>query len=77
MGTFRISFFAFGPTELRILLAIGNIAVLLRNPVVHLLGHNWLLFDVGGVIGAAGMVLIFLFSAIKNTRQLYNEERLP
>ena len=77
VGTFRISFFAFGPTELRILLAIGNIALLLRNPVVHLFGHNWLLFDVGGVIGAAGMVLIFLFSAIKNTRQLYNQERLP
>lgn len=76
IGTFRISFFAFGPTELRILLAMGNIALLLRNPVVHLFNHNWLLFDVGGVIGAVGMVLIFVFSTIRNTRRLYQEEKL-
>ncbi|HEV2114174.1 MAG TPA: CDP-alcohol phosphatidyltransferase family protein [Terriglobales bacterium] len=77
IGTFRISFFAFGPTELRILLAIGNIALLLRGPMSHLFGHNWLLFDIGGVIGAAGMVLIFIYAAVTHTRQLYNEERLP
>ena len=77
VGTFRISFFAFGPTELRILLAMGNITVLLRGPVSRLFGHSWLLSDVGGVIGAAGMVFIFLLSAAKNTRKLYNLERLP
>lgn len=77
IGEFRISFFAFGPTELRILLAIGNVALYVRGPLSHLLGHTWLLFDVGGVIGAAGMLLIFLYAAITHTRQLYNQERLP
>ena len=37
LGEFRISFWRFGPTELRILLAIGNLA-LFWKPVVHLLG---------------------------------------
>src|ERR1700732_4973691 len=37
LGTFHLSFWKFSPTELRILLAIGNIALLYR-PVVHLFG---------------------------------------
>src|SRR5712672_786176 len=39
LGEFRISFWRFGPTELRILLAVGNLALFWR-PVVHLLGHS-------------------------------------
>ena len=34
IGTFHISFWKFSPTELRILLALGNVA-LLRNPEPH------------------------------------------
>ena len=37
LGEFRISFWRFGPTELRILLAVGNLA-LFWKPVVHLFG---------------------------------------
>jgi len=76
MGTFQISFFSFSPTELRILLAIGNLAVLIRGPHSNLLHHRWLLFDVGGAIGMAGMLLIFLTAALKNGAQLYREENL-
>ncbi len=54
LGEFRISFWRFGPTELRILLAVGNLALFWR-PRVHLLGASFRLFDVGGAIGLAGM----------------------
>src|SRR5437773_3382111 len=52
LGEFRMSFWSFGPTELRILLAVGNL-VLLRWPMV--LHGRYHLLDVGGIIGIAGM----------------------
>jgi len=75
LGDFHLSFAAFGPTEFRLLMIAGNIAVLYR-PVVTLLGHRYLLFDVGGVIGAAGMLLAFLWSAVRHGAQLYRAETL-
>jgi archaetidylinositol phosphate synthase len=75
MGSFHMSFWSFGPTELRVLLCIGNIALFYR-PVVGLLGHRYLLFDVGGVIGLLGMGLMLTWSALRHTVQLYREERL-
>jgi archaetidylinositol phosphate synthase len=76
MGEFHLSFWRFGPTELRILLAIGNLA-LLRNPMVHLLSHGrYRLFDVGGVIGLAGMAVMLLWITATNTARLYREERI-
>src|SRR5437660_9655582 len=47
LGTFQISFWAFSPTELRILLAIGNLAMFIRGPQAGLPPHSWLLFDLG------------------------------
>jgi archaetidylinositol phosphate synthase len=76
IGSFHLSFWSFGPTELRLLLCIGNIALFYR-PVVGLFGHRYLLFDVGGAIGIAGMGLMLIWSAIRHTRELYNAERLP
>ena len=75
MGSFHMSFWSFGPTELRVLLCIGNIALFYR-PVVGLLGHRYLLFDVGGVIGLLGMGLMLTWSALRHTVRLYREERL-
>ncbi len=75
LGEFRISFWRFGPTELRILLAIGNLALLWR-PVVHLLGRKYPLFDVGGAIGLAGMGLMLVVFTVQNTVRLYREERI-
>src|SRR5215467_10678827 len=40
LGTFRISFWKFSPTELRLLLMAGSVA-LLRNPGAHLAGTDW------------------------------------
>src|SRR5262245_14422071 len=45
VGTFRISYWKMGPTEMRILLAAGALQ-LLRSSDVVLLGHRALLFDV-------------------------------
>jgi archaetidylinositol phosphate synthase len=75
LKTFRLSYAKFGPTEIRILLAIGSVALLFR-PVIHIFGRPYLLFDVGGVIAIAGMVSILTVSAICHTAQLYREERL-
>jgi phosphatidylglycerophosphate synthase len=76
LGEFRISFWRFGPTELRILLAIGNLA-LFRWANVHLFGAQYRLFDVGGAIGLAGMALMVVVFTLQNTVRLYREERIP
>ncbi len=76
IGAFHLSFWSFGPTELRLLLCIGNIALFYR-PVVKLFGRQFLLFDVGGAVGIVGMSLMLIWAAVRHTRELYNAERLP
>jgi archaetidylinositol phosphate synthase len=73
IGEFHLSFWRCGPTELRILLAIGNLALFRWVWVIH--GH-YRLFDVGGAVGLAGMVLTLIFVTTKNTLRLYREERI-
>jgi archaetidylinositol phosphate synthase len=75
LGKFRLSFGLFGPTELRILLSVGNIVLFFRSQI-QLFGNQYKLFDVGGVIGIAALLIIVLHSAAKNTITLYKEERL-
>jgi hypothetical protein len=72
LGEFRLSFWRFGPTELRILLAIGN-GVLFWKPRVLFFGRQYRLFDVGGTIGLIGMTLILVFFTAQNTVRLYRE----
>jgi phosphatidylglycerophosphate synthase len=76
LGEFRMSFFGVGPTELRILLAVGNITLLI-HPMASIVGHTFRLFDVGGVVGAIGLAGTFIFSAVRNTRALYRAEPMP
>lgn len=75
LGEFRLSFWKFGPTELRILLAIGNLA-LLWKPRVHFFGSDYRLFDIGGPVGLAGMALMLVSFTVQNTAWLYREERI-
>jgi archaetidylinositol phosphate synthase len=72
LGEFRMSFWSFGPTELRVLLAVGNLA-LLRWPIVL---HGRRLFDIGGAIGIAGMTAMVIFFTARNIARLYREERI-
>jgi len=76
LGDFKISYFKMGPTELRILLSIGNLALLWKS-TVHLFGRAHRLFDVGGTLGISGMLLIMVISAIRNTVRLYRQEPIP
>jgi archaetidylinositol phosphate synthase len=75
IGTFHISFWKFSPTELRILLMIGNVALLYR-PVVGLFGGRYLLFNVGGLAGIIGMSLMLIVSTVRHTVALYRAERI-
>lgn len=75
LGTFKMSYWMFGPTELRVLLIIGNFFLLWR-PRTDLFGANHLLYDIGGLIGMMAMALVLLISIFKNIGTLYNRERL-
>jgi phosphatidylglycerophosphate synthase len=76
IGIFRISFAGVGPTELRILLAIGAIVVA-QNPWSEVAGHRVLLLDLSGVIATIGLAAAFVVSAMRNTRALYVAEPMP
>jgi archaetidylinositol phosphate synthase len=75
LGTFRLSFAKFGPTEIRILLALGNAALWL-HPDARISGSSYRVFDVGGVVAIAGMSLMLIVSTILNTVKLYRAESL-
>ena len=77
IGKFQISFWKFSPTELRILLAIGNIALFLKPRAgLTMFGDRYSMFDIGGAIGIFGMALILMVSIARHTRALYRAEPL-
>lgn len=75
IGKFGMSQGPFGPTEIRILLAIGTVT-LIFHPYSMLFGHRFLLFDVGGVIATIGMTGMALVTTFRHGRELYLAERL-
>jgi len=75
LGVFKISFGLVGGTEMRILLALVNLAVL-RWPRVELAGRDVLLFDVFGVAATVAVAFTALRSTAQVTRRLYDLERL-
>ena len=76
VGSFTLSHFKIGPTELRILLAIGALAMW-QHPTIRVGGRTWWMFDVAGTIAAAGMAATFLRAAVRNTRALAAAEPRP
>ena len=76
LSRFELSQGIFGPTEIRILLVLGNLA-LLRSPFATLFGHRFLLFDAGGIVAAIGMFGMAIVVAARHTAQLYRQEPLP
>jgi hypothetical protein len=76
VGIFRLSFSIWGPTELRVVLAIGTF-VLFEKPIVKVAGQPYLLCDVSGVVAIAGMLFMTIVNTIRNTMRLYKEERIP
>jgi archaetidylinositol phosphate synthase len=75
LGVFRLSFAKFGPTELRLLLALGNV-VLFFHPGARVPGLPYRMLDFGGAIAALGMIVMANIAAIAHARQLYREESL-
>lgn len=76
LSRFQLSQGLFGPTEIRIVLAIGTLE-LLRSPWATLFGRQFLLFDIGGSIAASIMFVMAVNVALRHTAQLYREEPLP
>jgi len=75
LGEFHMSFAGFGPTELRLLLVAGNTALFLR-PTTSVAGTGLTPFDIGGLIGTLGLLVVFVSSAIRNTARLYRQETI-
>ena len=74
LGVFKISQWKMGPTEMRLLLMIGNVFLIYHPRAYH---RRYLLYDVGGVIAIIGMALILVVLSIQHTHALYKLERLP
>ena len=76
LASFRMSFMGFGPTELRLLLAVGNLAAL-RWPIVTLFGETWRLFDVGASVSIPMLIVAFVLAAVRNGHALFIAEPRP
>lgn len=76
LSIFKISHGKLGPTEIRLVLIIGNL-VLLNSPYTRIFGQRFLLFDVGGIVAIAGMGAMLVISSIRNTHALYKLEPMP
>jgi phosphatidylglycerophosphate synthase len=75
LKTFELSQGIFGPTEIRILLAVGTLAAL-RSPYSTVFGHKMLLLDLGGAIATLGMAGMAFLVTVRHTAQLYRQEPL-
>ena len=76
LGVFKLSYGVLGPTELRVIVGIGNLALLVKRTVT-IAGTPYLLCDVAGVVAIVVLVGLVVLNSIRNTIRLYNEERLP
>jgi phosphatidylglycerophosphate synthase len=76
VSRFTMSLFRIGPTELRIILAVGTLTLAV-HPTATLFGHSFKLFDVGGIVAITGLLVALLVSAIGHGRELYRAEPRP
>ena len=75
LGVFRLSFAKFGPTEIRILLALGNV-VLWLHPNASIPGTSYRLFNFGGIVAASAMLIMASVAGIWHTSVLYRQETI-
>jgi archaetidylinositol phosphate synthase len=75
LGEFHLNVGLFGPTELRLLLMVGNL-FLMHYRWGRFFGRPMLVLDIGGICAMAVMGVMMLWSVIRHTAQLYDEERL-
>jgi phosphatidylglycerophosphate synthase len=75
VGKFQMSFWGAGPTELRILLAIGTLTLFVK-PIVTIAGLRLPLFDAGGIVAIIVLVLTAIVATVRHVRELYLAEPL-
>jgi archaetidylinositol phosphate synthase len=73
---FRLASFGFGPTELRLVLAVGAVVLVGRPSVAVPVVGRVALFDLGGAIAVAGIACAFVVSAVRTAVALAREERI-
>jgi phosphatidylglycerophosphate synthase len=76
LGEFKITYLMVGPTELRILLALGSLWLMVR-PTATIFGKSYLVFDVGGIVAIAGMAVTLAITSLIHGRALYRAEPIP
>jgi archaetidylinositol phosphate synthase len=76
LGVFRLSFAKLGPTEIRILLGLGNF-VLWLHPNMRVPGLSWRLFDFAGLVAIPIMGIMVVTAALWHTAELYRQETQP
>jgi len=76
LGIFRLSFAKFGPTEIRVLLTLGNFVLWFR-PNMRVPGVSWRLLNFAGVIAITVMGLMVVVATVWHTSELYRQETLP
>src|SRR5207237_2927093 len=64
VGRFEMSHWGLGPTELRILLAIGTLTLFVK-PTVTIASRQFPLFDVGGIVAAIGMTITAIAATVR------------
>lgn len=70
-GVFKISYGRFGPTEVRLIIVIANTVIyFVGNPVITLWFGAISIYDLIAGIVAALLAMIFVFSTIKQAREL-------
>jgi len=70
-GVFKISYGKFGPTEVRLIVIIANTVIyFVGNPVITLRFGAISIYDLIAGIVAALLAVIFVFSTIKQAREL-------
>ncbi|HEY6333223.1 MAG TPA: CDP-alcohol phosphatidyltransferase family protein [Blastocatellia bacterium] len=74
VGVFQLSYFKLSPTEMRVLLACGNVAAF-YHPRIQFFGSRYPFFDVGSAIAVVAMVVIVVSSSVTNTIKLYRAEK--
>ena len=75
LGVFKIAYAGLGGTELRLVLAAGNVAIMVA-PRLSVAGFTVLVYDVVGVLAAAGLATALVVAVARSTRKLYELERL-
>src|SRR5205823_12478998 len=75
VGRFEMSHWGLGPTELRIVLAVGTLTLFVK-PLVTIAGMRVPLFDAGGIVAAAGMMLTAIVAMVRHGIVLYRAERI-